>query len=132
MFGAFAPTVSGASSRVRPNTCPTSLAVAPNTVGEAISWPDGGPSGCNCWMTTDLPAESMKVRSSGSVAGGGDVGATPPEKPVMIGSPGAKIASAARTATRLRGETSNPAATTAAVDQTLTVFNVDSDTVASP
>jgi len=60
------------------------------------------------------------------------MGATAPEKPVMIGSPGAKIASAARPALRLIGDSSNPAATMAAVDQTLTEFDVDSDTVASP
>jgi PAB1-binding protein PBP1 len=99
MFGAAAPVVSFASSRATPNTCPTSLACAANTVVASISCPAGGPAGCSCWMTMDWPSGSMKVWSRGSPLAGGVAGGTTPEKPVTIGSPGANIAGSAACAT---------------------------------
>ena len=72
-----------------PKTCPTSRALAENTVGEGINWPCGGPLGCSCWMTIELPSGLMKVWSMGSPEAGGVAGGSTPAKPVMIGSPGA-------------------------------------------
>ena len=45
-------------------TWPTSRARALNTVGEWISWPDGGAFGSRCWICIDGPSRSMKVSSA--------------------------------------------------------------------
>src|SRR3569833_319130 len=129
MLGASAPCESGASSMVTPNTWPTSDALAENASSVSMSWPAPGPSGWSFWITTDLPSGSMKVRSRGSVPEGGEVGSTTPEKPVTIGSPGAKIASAACDA--LAAAKTHSAANSAATKLVVT-RRTERDTVALP